>query len=450
MNKEHLKSIVLTSLVIISLVLSYSLWSYQPAYDVLPKQDYVQDVSIGSKEDYNEIIVPYELIYHTDGNHLVTNKGNEIYSFYRLLQRNQITDLKNISTQISEEAYENLNTTNNRLEYLFPASVPIETLKKVLRVDTKRVDNISFDKIVIDFSRESHSIANIYFVNNNLKLVYQGKIDVASFRNPIRNIDESNNNFEAYKRYRLVNGKIVYLPLKSKTLNTIEFLTTDVPVDKLKDAIFIDPTNVRKENSGAGDTYTDGTRLMTVSQFNKSITFVNPTSSGNSTEGADSLIQRSVDFINGHGGWTDRYYLTDINLMNDQIGFRLFVNNLPVFTNSTISTQWGRDDLTTFKRPLYKLGDKFEKEENSVSLLSGDDLMNLINQDKMINKSLITGIFIGYETVYNSSDDTMPNQYYRNSAIQLQPVWVIKYDNSYKKVEQNLLSRTGVKIVGLE
>jgi hypothetical protein len=44
----------------------------------------------------------------------------------------------------------------------------------------------------------------------------------------------------------------------------------------------------------------------------------------------------------------------------------------------------------------------------------------------------------------------MPNQFYRNSAIQLQPVWVIKYDNSYKKVEQNLLSRTGVKIVGLE
>jgi len=450
MNKEHIKSIVLTTLVIISLVLSYSLWSYQPAYDLIPKQDYVQNVSIGSKEDYNDIIVPYELIYHTDGKHLVTNKEDEIYYLYRLLQKNQITDLKNISNQISEEEYENLTTANDRLEYLFPATVPIETLKRVLRVDTKRVDNISFDRIIIDFSRVSHSISNIYFVNNNLKLVYQGRIDITSFRNSISKIDESNDNFESYKGYKLVNGKTVYLPIKSKTLNTIEFLTTDVPVDKLKNAIFIDPTNVRNENSESGDTYTDGTRLMTVSQFNRSITFVNPTSTGNSNENADSLIQRSVDFINGHGGWTDRYYLTDINLMNDQIGFRLFVNNLPVFTNATISTQWGRDDLSTFKRPLYKLGIKVDKEENSVNLLSGDDLMNLIDQDKMINKSLISGIFIGYETVYNNSDDTMPNQFYRNSAIQLQPVWVIKYDNSYKKVEQNLLSRTGVKIVGLE
>jgi regulatory protein YycH of two-component signal transduction system YycFG len=447
MNKEHIKTIVLTTLVIISLVLSYSLWSYQPAYDLIQKQDYVQNVSIGSKEDYRDIIVPYELILHREDKHLVTNKENEIYTWYRLLQKNQITDLKNISNQTSEQQYENLTTTNNRIEYVFPVSVPIETLKRVLKIDSKRVENISFDKIVIDFSKEHQSESAIYFVNNNLKLIYQGKINVSSYRSAINKINEGTNNFEVYKEHKLENGKIVYLPIKRKTLNTIEFLTADIQVDKLKDAIFIDPANVRKENSESGDTYTDGTRLMTVSQFNQSITFVNPTSIEEANENADSLIQRSVDFINGHGGWTDRYYLTDINPMNNQVGFRLFVNNMPVFKNSTISTQWGRDDLTTFKRPLYRLG--YKGEESSIDLLSGDELIRLINQDKMINKSLINGIFIGYETVYNT-DESMENQFYRNSAIQLQPVWVIKYDNSYKKVEQNVLSRTGVKIVGLE
>ena len=64
MRREHLKSVILTTLVLISLVLSYSLWSYQPNYDVIQNQDYVQKVSIGAKRDFKDIVIPNLLVVH--------------------------------------------------------------------------------------------------------------------------------------------------------------------------------------------------------------------------------------------------------------------------------------------------------------------------------------------------------------------------------------------------
>lgn len=451
MRREHIKSVILTTLVIVSLVLSYSLWSYQPTYDVLQNQDYVQKVSIGAKRDFKDIVIPNLLVVHESNKNYETTKQSNISPIYRSLQKTEITNFENLTNRTSEVAYQSITKGKNKLEIIFPTVVPIETLGKVLNLDAKRLQNVLFDRVIINLSTKQDSSARIYFSNEAQNILYGATFDNSSIIASVEKIRDNYESFTESLRYKLDSGKIIYLPKKPIKLTTMEFLTTDIDVDKLKDAIFSDPSNVRKESTDSGDTFTDGTRLMSVSPLNRAISFVNPTTpENNNNQSPNLLVQRSVDFINAHGGWTDGYILSDVKPENNEVSFRLFVNNLPVYNNSTITTSWGVDDIETFKRPLYKFTRiQVDKKESEMELMAGSQIMEIISNNKSINKSLIKDISLGYETIFDEDKSTI-NQPYYNRAIQLKPVWIINYDDTYKKIDQDLLSRTGVNIVGLE
>lgn len=446
MRKEKIKTVTLSSLVIISLVLTYSLWSYQPAFEVIQNPNYVQDVSIGAKQNYKDIVAPNQLVVHASNSHYISTYQNNILPLYKALQKTDISNLKNLTNDLSIESYQSMTKGNNKLELIFPTLVPTETLSKILKIDAKRFENVLFDRIILDLSQKKET-SIIYFVNETSHVIYEGKIDNTYIRSSLDKIKNSYQHYTKGFKFKLDTGKVIYLPEGSTSLKTVEFLTSDISVDKLKDAIFIDPSNVRNETSESGETYTDGTRLMTISPLNRSVSFVNPTTVESGNQTPDVLVQRSTDFINGHGGWTDRYLLSSIKTDSNEVSFRLYINNLPVYKNATISTKWGKDDLQTFKRPLYKLGIQVEKKENQIELMSGHEIIDIIRNNKSLNKSLVKDITIGYETIYNGDE---ANQSYYNRAIQMKPVWIIHYGDTYKKIDEDLLSRTGVNIVGLE
>lgn len=452
MRREHIKSVILTTLVIVSLVLSYSLWSYQPTYDVIQNQDYVQKVSIGAKKDFKDIVIPNLLVVHESNknkNYLTTKQSN-ISTIYRALQKTEITNFENLTNKTSQMAYQTITKGKNKVEIIFPTVVPIETLSKVLKLDAKRLQNVLFDRIIINLSTKPDSSAKVYFSNEVQNILYVATFDNSSIISSVEKLRDNYESFIESEQYKLESGKIIYLPKKTLKSSTMEFLTTDVDVDKLRDAIFSDPSNVRKESTDSGDTFTDGTRLMSVSPLNRSISFVNPTTpENNNNQSPNLLVQRSVDFINAHGGWTDGYILSGVKPENNEVAFRLFVNNLPVYNNSTITTSWGVDDIETFKRPLYKFRIQVDKNESQMELMSGSQIWDIISNNKSINKSLIKDISLGYETIFDDNKTSI-NQPYYNRAIQLKPVWIINYGDSYKKIDQDMLSRTGVNIVGLE
>ena len=452
MKSEHIKSIILSTLVAISLVLSYSLLSYQPAYDVMQNSnyDYVQNVSIGAKKQYKDVVVPTELIVHETNNHYLTTKQNNILPLYRALQKTEISSFSNITSKTSLENYQGITKGKNKVEIIFPTLIPIETLNKVLNIDSKRLQNVLFDRVIISLSTKQDDSTKIYFANESLNVLYEAIFDNSEV---ISAVEKVKNNYDHYiecSKFELDSGKFIYLPKKTVKLKTIEYLTSDIAIDKLKDAIFYDPSKVRKESSSSGDTFTDGTRLMTVSQLNRSLTFVNPTTVEDNSQSPSSLVERSFGFINQHGGWTDHYVLTSIQPDKSEVSFRFYVNNLPVYKNATISTKLGTDDVQTFKRPLYKFEYRMEKNESEVELMSGSQIMDVIKKNKTINDSLIKDISIGYETIFNSEKEKTMSQPYYNRAVELKPVWIIHYGDTYKKIDQDMLSRIGVNIVGLE
>ena len=68
MKYENIKSVILTILVGIGLLVTWNLWTYQPSYKELENADTVQEVSLSSKpkKDIKDIVKPDQVIFHKE------------------------------------------------------------------------------------------------------------------------------------------------------------------------------------------------------------------------------------------------------------------------------------------------------------------------------------------------------------------------------------------------
>ena len=72
---EAIKTVVLTSLVLISIMMTFALWTYHPKYDVLQNDEYIQHVSVSNTQVDTEMVVqPKQVLIHKGGAHYALTK----------------------------------------------------------------------------------------------------------------------------------------------------------------------------------------------------------------------------------------------------------------------------------------------------------------------------------------------------------------------------------------
>lgn len=69
MRYENIKSGILIVLVMVSILLTWNLWTYQPNYETMKSNDYVKEVSLSEKQEVQKIVRPDQLLYHFKGKH---------------------------------------------------------------------------------------------------------------------------------------------------------------------------------------------------------------------------------------------------------------------------------------------------------------------------------------------------------------------------------------------
>src|SRR5690606_33296068 len=85
MTLEKLKTITLMILVLLSLVLTYFLWTYEPNYEPLHNLETVEKVTLAAERPLSEVIKPIQLFYHDDNTHWGTYNSQHLSPFYQLL-----------------------------------------------------------------------------------------------------------------------------------------------------------------------------------------------------------------------------------------------------------------------------------------------------------------------------------------------------------------------------
>lgn len=416
MNYETMKSFVLVVLIGVSLLLSFIIWSYQPKYDYLNDADYVSEVDVGGEEKTkNELIQPSKVIFNNQVEFKGFKNPEDMLTFYQ-----DMTSWVLYDYEVSEAEWK--PEDSRYVEVIFPDVIPAELLTSLFTFhDDVDIGNWSFDRIYLSLDGEEQSVDVIVKSEDNRRQIKATTDKADIYEQLLNDSVQDADGLEEYISLQTDHNDI-YIPKKEKEVPQKTAIATKIKPEKFINALFPNPSlvtlNVREAY------FTDGQRGMQVEQDDLSLEYINPIESNYERLAAMELIDKSVDHISEHQGWTNNFNLASINRMTNNISYRMTYDGYPMFDDrqlSIIEQEWKGRDLYNYVRPLVEVGNVLNSTD--AELISGEELINVIEHNESNFKvDNIKDIRIGY--YLNVTDDR---------SLTLEPEWFIVYENEWMR-----------------
>ncbi|HZG73072.1 MAG TPA: two-component system activity regulator YycH, partial [Chondromyces sp.] len=426
MNYEKIKSVLLAVLVVTSVFLTWNIWNYQADYETIDN-NYIHEIAISENRDAVSLIKPYKIIFHQNNNHYGTTAEVDVDGIIKEMLNWDFPEIRNISGAISEKHFSRLLHGSNRTEVIFPAPVPFETLKGILNIENDTVPNVSFDRIIISEINAKENKAVVYFVSTKERLVFESNItspELGDFKNKFVNQADR---LPEYFAHKLDNSVSLFLPADRVSLVRYKYFPDYIEVEKFKNALFSDPGKVKKGIRATGEEYTDGSSMMRVNHTNNMIFYVNPAQEAelDYRGTSSSLIEKSINFVNEHHGWTDKYRFFDIGTREPKVSYRLFMNGYPVFNKegmAEVTQYWGKDQIYQYVRPYFTLDITLPSPDSiEIELPSGLEAVTFLYKQENFQPHLLEDMVIGYHLTHDPQS---------SKILVLEPAWYYKYNGS--------------------
>ncbi|WP_312470706.1 two-component system activity regulator YycH [Neobacillus sp.] len=425
MRYEKIKSGILTILVLVSILLTWNLWTYQPNYDTMEKSNYVAEVTVSEKQEVQKIIRPDQILFHEKGRHYGTNNTAELEKVIKDLSRWVFFDIKNYSDKV--ENIEELTHDSGNAEIIFPGEVPIELYRSVLTIEGKKVPPFNFDRIIINVDSSEKENGIVYFVSTENQQVFISHISSTNLSEFNRDFYKDATQLPRYFAYKASEKRTIFLPEEETEMTTYKYLPRTLNSEEFKVALFNDPSFVQKSIVKQGEEYTNGSSKMSVNNQSNILKYINPTAEDNYMDSSYDLVKRSIDFVNEHGGWTDSYRFVSKSEYNRSVTFRLYsMDGFPVFNRnglSEINEVWSRDEINKYERPNISL--ELPLEMQKVKRPSGHVALEYLQKKKDIKPELLEEMILGYRMERDSDV---------NGLILLEPAWFYRYDKTWRQI----------------
>ncbi|RKL66043.1 hypothetical protein CR203_17265 [Salipaludibacillus neizhouensis] len=430
---ENIKTVVLWFLVLTSMTLTWFILSYQPEYDNLEDIDidYVQSEEIGESRSINEVISPKEILIHNqeDISWIQPIEGH-YPAFMEFLSE---LELEYFESGSSEDA-PSLDQTLNGLELVFSEAIKHEWISDLFNVDEnilpEELDQIDRVILLEDSSGEGSSVI-LQLISTELEVIYN--FDIASLTiDQLEQMYEESEEYQIPVEKRILNDdsmddafqQVIYVPTQPFTLKEYTYETADLPIASFIQALFTDPEYVDRSPLGSQtDSYTDGNRMMEIQDSENLINYVRPGVVGSPISEEESLLETAVDFINGHDGWTDEYYIGELEQFMDsnEISFRLHVDGIPVFGSNrsaeyyTMRLARSGGQISEYDRPIFKLDSA--TFEDTVEMPSIHEVDHQLEEEEWYNLETVEDIRVGYYMTRH------------RSFVTFRPAWYVETQN---------------------
>lgn len=180
MSMENFKTIVLINLVVISLFLTFNLWTYVPDSTSMQNTKFVQGNEDINPIKISEIVRPSSVIVHKEKNHYVSENKSNVDLIYRILENGELHDLKEITGTVPKGDFLSYVHGEEKIEFVFPTNIPLGTIKSMFNFKDKNIEgNRSFNRIIIDPSRSKDQEIKISFVSYDTypyRKIYEAKL----------------------------------------------------------------------------------------------------------------------------------------------------------------------------------------------------------------------------------------------------------------------------------
>lgn len=417
---EFIKSIVLAFLIGLSIVLTFSIWTYTPKYDFIEQPPTV-DVSIAEKQNLGEVIKPYKLLYHFEDGYKGTTVTEEIDTLIESMKSWTITDLT-----LEDQSYENEKLVSfmrqpNQFTLFFQGDVPLPVFDNILNLDHTNIPEVSFDRLVVDWSSSS-SMINMSFISQRNNWKYRAKVRVPDSNHFYKSLITKTKDYMEYKEVAMSSQHFLAVPAMPIELIRNTYYHEETSPGKFRDGLFNDPNAVRRSQIGSNlEEYQDDHALMTVDTAMKTLSFVHPVVESKEMAIPSELLLNTIDFVNEHGGWTDEYRYSYMNPLQRRVKFQLYIHGIPVWSDSTITSTeieqvWGEDRIFKYTRPYYTLNLTLPSETDIAELPSGTDVVEAISKIDLIDVNDIEEIMPAYYMMHEEDNSRLfilePSWYY--------------------------------------
>lgn len=423
---EPIKSLILTFLVLMSLVLTFMIWSYKPDYP-LTEDPQVDGILMGDTKNMSSIIKPYRMLFSTeDGFSGTATAIDPIIEYFNQLKPKSFTF---VNGNLSAEKVNEMIRVPNRMTMFFQSDIPLQTFQRVISVEETEFDEAVFNRLIMDWNTVNETQqAQLFFVSTNNGTVYRMDIE-------IEDIDEFNELFivqpksyvEEYVEKLRENNLSLYLVNTPLDEFQYTYYTFELRSELLKNLLFEDTSIVEKTVEESEEVYTDSMSILTLNTQAKTMDYVDWGVESIAAISPYNLLLYTFDFINGHGGFTEDYRLASMNLQKHIVEYQLYLQGYPVFSSTTstrISTTWGENRIHRYRRPYYLLDFNIDNEITGKQLDSGVDIVQYIERHTELDLSKIDDIVVGYDLI-QSPDSRL---------FRLEPSWFAITGNTSKRI----------------
>lgn len=428
---ERIKSAILIILVLVSIFLTWNLWTYQPNYETMDKSNYVEEVSISAKQEVKKIVRPDMALFHLNGEHYGTTSVDEIEKIVKVMSRWSFYDVRNETRNVRN--FNELVHGNKNVEIVFPADVPVHLYQNVLNFAEKKIPAFNFDRIIINVDNEKRENGSVYFASTTSRHVYSSHISSTFLTDFFRTYYKQALQYPHYFAYS-TGKRVLFLPESKTNMKEDKFLPVTLNSDDFRDALFSDPSFVQKNFTTKGEEYTNGSSKMSVNNEKNLLLYVNPTADLNYQEKPEDLVKRSIDFVNGHGGWTDSYHYVGKDEENHSVVFRMYSSDgYPVFNDeglSEVNATWGRNDINKYVRPNISMELPLKTEARKVTLPSGHEALGYLQSRRGFTPERLEALVLGYEIKREKTGSKL---------VTLRPAWFYRYDHNWSKLNSGSL-----------
>ncbi|WP_242271636.1 YycH family regulatory protein [Bacillus cereus group sp. BfR-BA-01310] len=429
MSMENFKTIVLINLVVISLFLTFNLWTYVPDSTSMQNTKFVQGNEDINPIKISEIVRPSSVIIHKEKNHYVSENKENVDSIYKILENGELHDFREITGSVPKGDFLSYVHGEEKIEFVFPTNIPLDTIKSMFNIKDKNIEsNRSFNRIIIDPSRSKDQEIKVNFVSyDTSRKIYQATLTGAYVKDILNAQNQLITVARPYFEYQINDTKKLFLPDGITELSKVEYITSKLEVDTFKNALFSDPRYLSPISEKTKETFTDGIRSMEIDKSNAMLKYKNSAVHSDKTTDNAIILQKSFDFVSGHSGTLKSYRFDYIS--KGKTSFRLYEGGLPVFNADGIAElkqAWGSGEVMQYERPLYNLSFSLPNKQPTTSLASGHTVMTSLENNPEIDKNSIQDVGIGYKLSLEPSINA------RKMGI-LQPIWYVKYDEEGKQ-----------------
>ncbi|WP_082232024.1 YycH family regulatory protein [Halobacillus massiliensis] len=433
MKVETIKSIILVILIMFSLLLTVALWNFQPNYESLESDEsLIDETSIqGEVVDMSSLISPNNFIFHKNNQHFAFSNPENVWLQFNEVREWTLRDF----IQIENSSVPELDSS--MVEVTFPIEIPSQLMTELFTLEDKNqgVPPGEFNRMYFKF-RENGG-AEVYFTSDRpSSSAYRA---VISEENADRLRAASNDESQLTEQTVFIKEEAdpIYIPKGPVSVEKDLVQPKRIETTPLQNELFPNPSSVKNTSpSPSEQRLTDYYRRLEVLADGKRMEYVDlvpDESDMQSTLSSYDVLDNSVEFINGHEGWTDTFRLTSFNPSptDSTVQFNMFFDHYPLLSSSDdihkIELDFEGDTVQRYMRPLLDFESYYQSPNQSEQLTAGEDVISFLESSNQYSLRLIEDIQVGYR---------IEPQRQGYQVYELVPAWFVLENGRWKEITE--------------